>query len=399
MIDLQKIVDEYAKKGMRDNEIRDLLWNSNQIGRSVSRSQAIPAPSISAQRIRSNLLEQLKDPLSLDKEPSDTELFARGYRAVGQTMLDRIIHGFGSAVKEIPGASQGLSNFEIMRDMCRGIQRTHGNNCETNPHDASLENIDILPRIVAAISPWLIGTKSTTNVQIDQDLAEAFLVAKQASSVDRLPDAPFYIDIKPKNTGERVVSGIFCWPSGSTVAYMAPIEWFGCGYEAFILGTVDDPERSMVTLPFDKGDQPIPQDQVDILYGETPYQINRLISMSLSFYESQLSSHVKHQSPPSLHQWPSVSPKNDKNQRNKEKTHSFFRVIRIDTPEDVRRSQINNPRRSWSLDHTITVNGHLRWQPYGPGLTKRKLIWIDAYDKGEGQRHRPESNPTLERMK
>jgi len=27
------------------------------------------------------------------------------------------------------------------------------------------------------------------------------------------------------------------------------------------------------------------------------------------------------------------------------------------------------------------VSGHLRWQPYGPGLTQKKLIWIDDYTK------------------
>lgn len=27
------------------------------------------------------------------------------------------------------------------------------------------------------------------------------------------------------------------------------------------------------------------------------------------------------------------------------------------------------------------VTGHLRWQPWGPGLTQRKLIWVDAYEK------------------
>jgi len=27
------------------------------------------------------------------------------------------------------------------------------------------------------------------------------------------------------------------------------------------------------------------------------------------------------------------------------------------------------------------VKGHLRWQPYGPGLSQKKLIWIDDYTK------------------
>lgn len=27
------------------------------------------------------------------------------------------------------------------------------------------------------------------------------------------------------------------------------------------------------------------------------------------------------------------------------------------------------------------VSGHMRWQPWGPNLSQRKLIWVDAYEK------------------
>ncbi len=41
--------------------------------------------------------------------------------------------------------------------------------------------------------------------------------------------------------------------------------------------------------------------------------------------------------------------------------------------------------------HTISgrwdVSGHFRWQPWGAGRLKRKLIWIEGYVKGSGEKH------------
>lgn len=35
-------------------------------------------------------------------------------------------------------------------------------------------------------------------------------------------------------------------------------------------------------------------------------------------------------------------------------------------------------------NHSFKVKGHFRWQPYGNGHSKRKLIWIDDFIKGSG---------------
>jgi len=69
-------------------------------------------------------------------------------------------------------------------------------------------------------------------------------------------------------------------------------------------------------------------------------------------------------------------------------------VLRLDIPSD-RFGFTGQVGRSWSLDHLITVNGHFRWQPHGSGRQQYKLIWIDAYEKGQGSRHRPDTNPVL----
>ena len=36
--------------------------------------------------------------------------------------------------------------------------------------------------------------------------------------------------------------------------------------------------------------------------------------------------------------------------------------------------------RAWHVDSTM-VSGHFRWQPYGPGMSKVKLIWIDEHER------------------
>jgi hypothetical protein len=38
--------------------------------------------------------------------------------------------------------------------------------------------------------------------------------------------------------------------------------------------------------------------------------------------------------------------------------------------------------RSHTYAHRFRVRGHLRNQPYGPGKSKRKLIWVDDFEKG-----------------
>ena len=35
--------------------------------------------------------------------------------------------------------------------------------------------------------------------------------------------------------------------------------------------------------------------------------------------------------------------------------------------------------------HSFKVNGHFRWQPHGVKRTRRKLIWIDGFIKGQGE--------------
>lgn len=73
----------------------------------------------------------------------------------------------------------------------------------------------------------------------------------------------------------------------------------------------------------------------------------------------------------------------------KQKTHTLFSVVDLRSPPN-RFGRTNAPslQQAWRLDRRITVRGHFRWQAYGEKMSKRKLIWIDSYERG------PQDAPT-----
>jgi len=65
------------------------------------------------------------------------------------------------------------------------------------------------------------------------------------------------------------------------------------------------------------------------------------------------------------------------------KTHTLFSVHHL---KPTRSSSLPSEGQgsTWKLGHVVEVRGHFRWQRYGKGNLKRKLIFVDEYTKGSG---------------
>lgn len=423
--DLQELVDDHARMGMQDAQIRDHLWDPSRNGHGIDPSTPIPTPSKAAQADRAYLIEtgRMRNPpkganvqmiassdqpakkseLSdeevdaiisrmtvkaevvedLDWRDSETKFFAMGYRGSGMTLLDRLIHGFGPLLMDLSNRFD-VSNFEIFREYSRA-------NTSAGYAQPNSQGVSIFKTLSAQLLPWFSSTQTTKNIQLDSEFAELLLETKTTVGTTDLPSEPFYIDIRERTSGQRTLSGIFCWPTGNTHAYLAVIEWTGQGYEAFVGGFFDQANLDFVMYPSEPEGPFMTTEQIHAIYGKLPQQIKQIAVMGNQYHRTKVAEKTPFATlnvTESTGQVPFT-----KKARNKEKTHSYFRVVRIETPRDVLARK--NGQKSWSLDHIITVNGHLRWQPYGPGNQMRKLIWIDSYEKGEGYRHGPESNPEL----
>ena len=80
-----------------------------------------------------------------------------------------------------------------------------------------------------------------------------------------------------------------------------------------------------------------------------------------------------------------------KKQRARQKTHSLFSVRKLERQPSDRLP--TGQRDGWTLAHVVEVSEHFRWQAHGPGRKLRKLIWIEAYERGVG-----EKKPSLTRL-
>jgi hypothetical protein len=75
-----------------------------------------------------------------------------------------------------------------------------------------------------------------------------------------------------------------------------------------------------------------------------------------------------------------------KKRKARQKTHSLFAVRTLSRNAAVNLPGARSDAASWTLDHVIEVSGHFRWQPHGPGGALRKLIWIEEYERGTGEK-------------
>ncbi len=71
-----------------------------------------------------------------------------------------------------------------------------------------------------------------------------------------------------------------------------------------------------------------------------------------------------------------------KNRNRPHKRESIFTFVRLSAPANrLGRPPCPNAG-GWSLTARQDVSGHFKLQPYGPGASLRRLIWVDAYERG-----------------
>lgn len=431
---LQELVDEHARLGMLDIDIGPHLVKLHDIDQNI----LIPPPSRAAQRKRDRLQEEgvaaitmsadeasistsdanssefLKEAFlqaasasGIDREQIDvtsqdrydeTMLIEKWYVGTGPTLLDRIVHGFGKWFRDENGSDLigGESNFEIYRDKTRHVYNNGGYNLNYRKNDDSIEQL-----VHAALHPWFAEKTQTQNYQLSADLADLLCEAKPPAN-DRWMEiatrAPMYIDIHGLDDGERGISGIFVTPDEDKKGFTFTMifEWSRRGFESVISAHYplrdDDPAIIMNT-----SNKLFPQDVQEQLYGTPIDDIQHLIAVFCAYIQSGKAIEAASIMTQTRTGGPGTD--QEKKQRNQEKTHSYFVMRRIEQPADRFGMSEAAMRSRWSLDHIISVAGHLRWQACGPGMQQNKLIWIDAHEKGEGARVRPETNPVLNRVK
>ena len=328
---------------------------------------------------------------------SQAVFFSDIYRGTGPTLLDRIIHGHSNILREV-GFGPG-SNFEVFQERVVSNANKGAFDPAMLPADFA-KKWNIHQAIDVSLYPWFKSGCETVNIQIDAEMAEIFMAGKAPSSISCAKEfltKPVYIDIQEKICGERTVSGIFCRPAPEqgTFSYMAVVEWVNQGYEAFIFGDFGKPSQAVVMHPGDgdDDDEGLTQEVLDAIYDPMTKQIEKIAVMAYMYCRTRIDGRQQINPLTSMPR-ASLGSTSQKKERNKEKTHSYFRVLRLEIPPD-HFGFIGKTIKSWSLDHLVAVTGHFRWQPHGASHSLRKLIWIDAYEKGQGVRHRPAENPIL----
>lgn len=81
---------------------------------------------------------------------------------------------------------------------------------------------------------------------------------------------------------------------------------------------------------------------------------------------------------------PEVMNKNPRRAQANRKKYSIFRVETLTPPPDKFGRTITPcaSRGGWQLSWRVTVRGHFRLQPCGPGSTQRKLIFVASHERG-----------------
>lgn len=71
---------------------------------------------------------------------------------------------------------------------------------------------------------------------------------------------------------------------------------------------------------------------------------------------------------------------NPEHQRQKRRKFSLFNVLRLARPEG--RELRPSSGGGWYLEQRVPVKGHFKLQPHGPGKELRRLIWVEAHERG-----------------
>lgn len=332
------------------------------------------------------------------------QLIADSYQSTGPTLLDRLIHGMAKITPSAPGQR----SFEVVVCLLRD-RMLNGDFDRRAPLFESQHPFQLTDMV---ITPWLIPEAPSTNLQMSAEMAEIFAKGKAPRNgdwFDAFHKGPVYIDIAESRRGVRSLSGIFCRPSlvEGIFEWAAMVEWTGQGYEAWICGTgsmdASKGAQDEFSVHSFTGEEDVSESAVKVLedmYRSMAEQVVKIAKMAVTFLHSQRKMGENIQTLQTFDDKEKTGKAfigrtaSSKKIRNQEKTHSYFVVRRMDLPKD--RFGFNGTTgNAWSLDHIVSVSGHLRWQPWGPGMSRRKLIWIENYEKGTGDRVRPSPSPAL----
>lgn len=233
-------------------------------------------------------------------------------------------------------------------------------------------------------SQWF-GKQKTFNMQIDANDCEEILASEQAY---RRPEwygyaskQPVYIDIKFDVSNCRYISGIASVPlPNGKIRYICLIEWKNIDLQGTIQWEDEDLSEDEIFI----------QLHSDSIAdgGVTVREYQEAAALSIRLYRSCLNLRYFDQmilksKLPILSRVESENSKKDKKNRKKSIFSFNENVLRDNFFKRTINAAAN--KIGWKLDHIVGVKGHFRNQPYGPGLKKTKIIWINPYTKGSGE--------------
>ncbi len=155
--------------------------------------------------------------------------------------------------------------------------------------------------------------------------------------------------------------------------------------QGILFGAVDVDGVLGVTLPdntlvgFLHADTAAP----DVQAGEVPAELYSLVlERAVRFLRLSLAFH--RYGPAETRSAVGVTPADTavKNRNRPRKGESIFAMVRLSAPA----GRLGRPPRAssagWPLTARQEVSGHFKLQPHGPGGSLRRLIWVDAYERG-----------------
>ena len=352
-----------------------------------------------------------------DIDPDDVDI-NDFYVHTGKTFLDRVINILHKMLlyEDVSQDRILSNNFNTdasrltVFELCRLFADEIIENDTEISYDECLD--DTIPEQVIIgkiISPWVSSENKTThNLSIDKELWSLFISGDEPKKInyDDLFTCPVFLDVRNnKCAGDWEISAVIAKPmEDGNIFFSAFCEWRGVGFESLVVWETnkESKERTEPIVFFfwhsevlDSQSQAheILKEKICQFYDDIPKKCEQVVVMSL-MYEKELTTHEY---------FPAVSTKrikdlSPKKQSSKQKTHSLFKVRKINAPFNKFGMSEDNINRSWSLDHIVFVEGHFRWQPYGENKSKRKLIWIEPYRKGKDWQHHSENRPEIRKL-
>jgi len=116
--------------------------------------------------------------------------------------------------------------------------------------------------------------------------------------------------------------------------------------------------------------------------------ITDFTALSMLYFRTNIDSCKRMETLPQVERHHASLPR--KKQKAAQKKKSLFTIVKLVSPVNSFGRDLTGTGASWNLKDRITVRGHFKMQPYGAGRNKRRLIWVDEYEKGpSGGRVKP----------